>query len=162
MHRLAATGAARGCNPDRVVLKKAILSGFPVRVHKRKALVRHMFHNPDDVRWFKPLVRCLPAQHSTAQHSKALLHANTQATANQFLNVLDMQHFKPLCARATSLSTVHASSDRLPGSKQVVFPQGHTSPKAAHNACAGIVDQVWASRASAGARGHAWRHEVRF
>lgn len=53
--RLAATGSLRSCDPDRVVIKKIILSGYPVRVHKKRAVVRYMFHNPDDVRWFRPL-----------------------------------------------------------------------------------------------------------
>ena len=39
----------------RVVVKRAILTGFPHKVHKRKAVVRFMFHCPEDVRWFKPL-----------------------------------------------------------------------------------------------------------
>lgn len=48
-------GSLRNCDPDRVVLKRIVLSGYPVRVHKKKAVVRWMFHNPDDVRWFRPL-----------------------------------------------------------------------------------------------------------
>ena len=48
-------GTLRSCDPDRVVLKKILLSGYPVKVHKKKAVVRWMFHNPEDVRWFKPL-----------------------------------------------------------------------------------------------------------
>ena len=48
-------GSLRSCNPDRVVLKKITLSGYPVKVHKKKAVVRWMFHSPDDVRWFRPL-----------------------------------------------------------------------------------------------------------
>ncbi|GAB4814739.1 hypothetical protein N2152v2_001785 [Parachlorella kessleri] len=52
---LAATGTLRSCDPDRVVLKKIVLSGYPVRTHKAKAVVRFMFHNPDDVRWFRPV-----------------------------------------------------------------------------------------------------------
>ena len=35
-----------------------MLTGYPHRVHKRKAVVRFMFHNPDDIcdmRWFRPL-----------------------------------------------------------------------------------------------------------
>ncbi len=48
-------GTLRSCDPDRVVLKKIVLSGYPVKVHKKKAVVRWMFHNPEDVRWFKPL-----------------------------------------------------------------------------------------------------------
>lgn len=52
---LAATGVLRDYNPDRVVVKKIVLSGYPVRAHKSKAVVRWMFHNPDDVRWFRPV-----------------------------------------------------------------------------------------------------------
>lgn len=29
--------------------------GYPVRVHKRRCTVRFMFHNPDDIRWFRPV-----------------------------------------------------------------------------------------------------------
>lgn len=32
-----------------------VLSGWPLKVHKKKAVVRWMFHNPEDVRWFRPL-----------------------------------------------------------------------------------------------------------
>ena len=53
--QLAAAGGVRGADPDRVVLKKVVLSGYPVKVHKRKAVVRWMFHDPADVRWFRPV-----------------------------------------------------------------------------------------------------------
>lgn len=53
--RLAAVGSLHSCSPDRVVLKKIVLSGYPVRVHKKKATVKYMFHNPEDIKWFKPL-----------------------------------------------------------------------------------------------------------
>lgn len=52
---LAAAGSLRSTDPDRVVLKKVVLTGFPVKVHKKKAVIRWMFHNPEDVRWFRPL-----------------------------------------------------------------------------------------------------------
>ena len=32
-------GSLRACDPDRVVLKKLVLSGYPVRMHKGKAAV---------------------------------------------------------------------------------------------------------------------------
>ncbi|KAJ7538852.1 hypothetical protein O6H91_11G065700 [Diphasiastrum complanatum] len=50
-----ASGATRNVDPDRIILKKIVLSGFPHSVSKRKAVVRYMFHNPEDVMWFKPL-----------------------------------------------------------------------------------------------------------
>ncbi|XP_073141339.1 uncharacterized protein [Henckelia pumila] len=52
---IAAVGSLRGVDPDRIVLKKIILTGYPQRVSKSKATVRYMFHNPEDVRWFKPV-----------------------------------------------------------------------------------------------------------
>ncbi|XP_021284991.1 pre-rRNA-processing protein TSR1 homolog [Herrania umbratica] len=52
---VAAVGSLRSIDPDRIVLKKIILTGYPQRVSKLKATVRYMFHNPEDVRWFKPV-----------------------------------------------------------------------------------------------------------
>ncbi|KAF5835587.1 DUF663-domain-containing protein [Dunaliella salina] len=53
--QLVAAGAVRSCDPERIVLKKIVLTGYPVRVHKKRATVRFMFHDPDDIRWFKPV-----------------------------------------------------------------------------------------------------------
>lgn len=52
---LVAAGSHRGAQPERVVVKKLVLTGYPVKVHKKRAVVRYMFYNPDDVRWFQPL-----------------------------------------------------------------------------------------------------------
>jgi pre-rRNA-processing protein TSR1 len=52
---LALSGTVRKADPDRVVLKRVILTGVPFKTHKSKAVVRFMFYNPDDIRWFKPL-----------------------------------------------------------------------------------------------------------
>ncbi|KAJ9165870.1 hypothetical protein P3X46_020688 [Hevea brasiliensis] len=52
---VAAVGSLRSIDPDRIILKKIILTGYPQRVSKLKASVRYMFHNPEDVRWFKPV-----------------------------------------------------------------------------------------------------------
>ncbi|XVE94426.1 hypothetical protein REPUB_Repub02eG0007500 [Reevesia pubescens] len=52
---VAAVGSLRSIDPDRIILKKIILTGYPQRVSKLKATVRYMFHNPEDVRWFKPV-----------------------------------------------------------------------------------------------------------
>ncbi|OVA19550.1 Ribosome biogenesis protein BMS1/TSR1 [Macleaya cordata] len=52
---VAAVGSLRSIDPDRIILKKIILTGYPQRVSKKKAIVRYMFHNPQDVRWFKPV-----------------------------------------------------------------------------------------------------------
>ncbi|KAJ9186358.1 hypothetical protein P3X46_001938 [Hevea brasiliensis] len=52
---VAAVGSLRSIDPDRIILKKIILTGYPQRVSKLKASVRYMFHKPEDVRWFKPV-----------------------------------------------------------------------------------------------------------
>ncbi|KAI4389633.1 hypothetical protein MLD38_001839 [Melastoma candidum] len=52
---IAAIGSLRSIDPDRIILKRIILTGYPQRVSKLKASVRYMFHNPEDVRWFKPV-----------------------------------------------------------------------------------------------------------
>ncbi|KAD5960237.1 hypothetical protein R6Q59_013407 [Mikania micrantha] len=52
---LAAVGSLKSINPDKIILKKIILTGYPQRVSKSKAAVRYMFHNPEDVKWFKPV-----------------------------------------------------------------------------------------------------------
>ncbi|KAF5204311.1 Pre-rrna-processing protein tsr1-like protein [Thalictrum thalictroides] len=52
---VAAVGLLRSIDPDRIILKKIILTGYPQRVSKLKASVRYMFHTPEDVLWFKPV-----------------------------------------------------------------------------------------------------------
>ena len=51
---LVAIGSMLPADADRIVVKRIVLTGYPVRVHKRHATVKYMFYNPDDVNWFKP------------------------------------------------------------------------------------------------------------
>ncbi|XP_010530334.1 PREDICTED: pre-rRNA-processing protein TSR1 homolog [Tarenaya hassleriana] len=52
---VAAVGSLKSVDPNKIILKKIILTGYPQKVSKMKASVRYMFHNPEDVRWFKPV-----------------------------------------------------------------------------------------------------------
>jgi hypothetical protein len=44
--RLVAIGSLQSIDPDRVVLKKIVLTGFPYKIHKRGAVIKHMFYHP--------------------------------------------------------------------------------------------------------------------
>lgn len=52
---LLATGHAMAPNPLTVILKRIILTGYPLKVHKKKAVIRYMFFNPKDIKYFKPV-----------------------------------------------------------------------------------------------------------
>eukprot|EP01023_Acetabularia_acetabulum_P034682 TRINITY_DN32589_c0_g1_i7.p1 TRINITY_DN32589_c0_g1~~TRINITY_DN32589_c0_g1_i7.p1 ORF type:complete len:269 (+),score=26.31 TRINITY_DN32589_c0_g1_i7:356-1162(+) len=53
--QLALTGTVKTCDPERVVLKKVILSGYPIKIHKITSIIKYMFFNVEDIKWFKPV-----------------------------------------------------------------------------------------------------------
>ena len=64
--KLVAVGHALAPDPNRVILKRCVLTGIPARTHKRKAVIKSMFYNPEDVRYFKPAT--LNTKHGLTAH----------------------------------------------------------------------------------------------
>lgn len=54
-YTLIATGTSAAPASNRVIAKRAILTGHPYKIHKRVVTVRYMFFNEEDVAWFKAL-----------------------------------------------------------------------------------------------------------
>eukprot|EP00771_Trimastix_marina_P000147 gnl/Trimastix_PCT/1155.p1 GENE.gnl/Trimastix_PCT/1155~~gnl/Trimastix_PCT/1155.p1 ORF type:complete len:877 (+),score=264.80 gnl/Trimastix_PCT/1155:36-2666(+) len=52
---LVASGELLGADPDRLVIKRVILTGYPIKIKKKHAVIRYMFFNPEDIRWFQPV-----------------------------------------------------------------------------------------------------------
>lgn len=52
---MVANGVLMSCTPDRVVLKRVVLSGHPYKINRKVATIRYMFFNKEDVEYFKPI-----------------------------------------------------------------------------------------------------------
>jgi pre-rRNA-processing protein TSR1 len=49
-------GSTHSVNPSKpIILKRILLTGYTVKAHKRSAVIRYMFFNPQDILWFKPV-----------------------------------------------------------------------------------------------------------
>ena len=48
-------GALSKCDPMQVIMKRIILTGYPYKINRRRAVVRYMFFNPKDIKYFKPV-----------------------------------------------------------------------------------------------------------
>lgn len=46
-------GTFLNCDHKRVAAERVVLTGHPVKIHKRLVTVRYMFFNADDINWFK-------------------------------------------------------------------------------------------------------------
>jgi len=49
------SGSLLSVDPDRLVIKRITLSGYPFKIIKKKAVIRFMFFNADDVKYYKPV-----------------------------------------------------------------------------------------------------------
>ncbi|KYF45398.1 putative ribosome biogenesis protein [Toxoplasma gondii ARI] len=53
--QVCAWGSVLNSTSNRLIIKRIVLTGYPFKVHRRKAVVRYMFFNPRDIRWFTPV-----------------------------------------------------------------------------------------------------------
>ncbi len=53
--KLIATGSLMSCDPDRLIVKRIILTGYVFKVNKKTVVSRFMFFNPEDIRWFQKI-----------------------------------------------------------------------------------------------------------
>jgi len=52
---VVASGRSLPPDPLKIILKRIVLTGYPLRVHKKRATVRFMFFDPKDIKYFRPV-----------------------------------------------------------------------------------------------------------
>ncbi len=67
-----------------------MLTGYPLRVHKKKATIRYMFFNPADIKYFKPVE--LQTKAGLKGHIKQALgtHGLMKCTFNDYIKHSDV------------------------------------------------------------------------
>ena len=87
---IAATGSVMPPNPLKVILKRIILTGYPLKCHKKKAVVRYMFFEPKDIKYFRPVE--IYTKNGLKGHIKTSLgtHGLMKCTFNDFIKQNDV------------------------------------------------------------------------
>lgn len=86
--KLCCFGSALPPNPDFIILKKCILSGRVAVIHKKQIVVKYMFFNDEDVRWFQPV----DLYTKYGRRGKILKPIGTHGLFKAVLNDQVMQH----------------------------------------------------------------------
>ncbi|XP_014251559.1 pre-rRNA-processing protein TSR1 homolog [Cimex lectularius] len=86
---IVAQGSVLSVDPNRIVVKRAVLSGHPMKILKRSAVIRFMFFNREDIAWFKPVE--LRTKYGLRGHIKEPLgtHGHMKCVFNQQLKSQD-------------------------------------------------------------------------
>jgi pre-rRNA-processing protein TSR1 len=86
---VVANGNVLESDCKKIILKRIILTGYPVKSKKKKAVVRYMFFNPIDVNYFKPIQ--LVTKHGLKGHITESLgtHGYMKCTFNDHIKAND-------------------------------------------------------------------------
>lgn len=52
---LVAYGTVNEPDPLKIILKRIVLTGYPIKCKRKRAVIRYMFFNKDDIRYFRPV-----------------------------------------------------------------------------------------------------------
>lgn len=87
---IIATGVVMPPNPMRIILKRIILTGYPLKCHKKKGVIRYMFFDVKDIKWFKPVE--LYTKNGLRGHIKSSLgtHGLMKCVFNDFIKQNDI------------------------------------------------------------------------
>ena len=136
-HDLIATGSLLSVDPDRLIIKRIVLSGHPFKINKKSAVIRYMFYNRGNnwceylpvvnVRSFGKLIAhgwLVPFQiHRTCTDDDCIMKIGTnismykccgvQMVYTLYMIILDWPVSLP-CVRRAERSKARRASDRTP------------------------------------------------
>jgi pre-rRNA-processing protein TSR1 len=86
---LVASGLSLDSDSKKIILKKIILTGYPIKIKKKRAVIRFMFFNPIDVNYFKPIQ--LSTKHGLRGHITESLgtHGHMKCVFNDHIKASD-------------------------------------------------------------------------
>ena len=86
---LAASGEVVQTDSKKIILKRIILTGYPVKIKKKKSVIRYMFFTPTDVNYFRPIQ--LVTKNGLRGHITESLgtHGHMKCIFNDFIKASD-------------------------------------------------------------------------